>query len=564
MSTAASRILGNSAKRFGMAGSVLSQVANDNMVVANDNERSRFANDNDVSTFANDNHTTPAPVPPVVEQAPTENNGVQPTSSVVSSGTKGLLQQAISILEKIDHNLDDQLDVSKNIIKSLDPINKNGVSQLDVLDQLSDRLSHNPEKKTDDILESIQKTLEEQTSMSRQDRLTAKEDKLERSHALGSNNNRPIEQQSTPAKPEGSSMGSMIGMIAKGLGPALAAGMLPLLGGLGVAGAVGVGGATLYKHRDELSGIPDKVTDSIGEVVNQGKQKFRKFSGNAKKTKESLRKAAIASGITNKDELAQFMAQTQHESGNFSTLKESTYYKSAKQIRSTFGNAKKMSDAQLNRLVANPRALANAMYGNKNGNRGGNDGYNYRGRGHIQLTGRANYREIGKLIGVDLEKQPELMEVPEIAERATIAWWKKNVRRRMGNRSYRDTTAVTKIVNGGKNGLADRKVAFAQNSAEVATLPTSLVGDRSTMVTNQTRTTARRKVELAAKAGNASAIKALRESPSHHPAPIMYQGPAQVGGKVAPNKSTKVASNVPTPSPSHGSFDIAHNVYFKA
>jgi putative chitinase len=88
------------------------------------------------------------------------------------------------------------------------------------------------------------------------------------------------------------------------------------------------------------------------------------------------------------------------------------------------------------------------------GNRPGtDDGWTYRGRGPIQVTGRANYRECGESIGVDLLAAPELL-----AERATgcmsTAWyWRKHKLAALGG----DVRAVTLKINGGDNGLDDRR-----------------------------------------------------------------------------------------------------------
>jgi putative chitinase len=123
-------------------------------------------------------------------------------------------------------------------------------------------------------------------------------------------------------------------------------------------------------------------------------------------------------------ELAALMAQAGHESDTFNTLRE--------------------------------YASGSAYEGREDlGNTEVGDGKRYRGRGHIQLTGRANYRRAGEALGLDLENNPELVETdPSIAARVTIWFWKENVRSQAPD--FNDVERVTKVVNGGFNGLKHR------------------------------------------------------------------------------------------------------------
>jgi putative chitinase len=84
------------------------------------------------------------------------------------------------------------------------------------------------------------------------------------------------------------------------------------------------------------------------------------------------------------------------------------------------------------------------------------DGPRYRGRGWIQLTGRANYRAAGLDIGEDLETEPERAAEPEIAWRVAAWFW-----RTRGLADVTDLERVTRRINGGTNGLADRKARYA-------------------------------------------------------------------------------------------------------
>jgi len=94
------------------------------------------------------------------------------------------------------------------------------------------------------------------------------------------------------------------------------------------------------------------------------------------------------------------------------------------------------------------------------GNTHPGDGVRYKGRGYIQITGRSNYRTYGGYIGEDLENNPTLAEQPAIAAKVANEYWKHIVKPRVSN--FEDTRAVTKLINGGTNGLSDRESKFSQ------------------------------------------------------------------------------------------------------
>ena len=142
-----------------------------------------------------------------------------------------------------------------------------------------------------------------------------------------------------------------------------------------------------------------------------------------------LQNSLNESGITDPTEQAQFMAQMAHESMNFSKMKEMASG-SAYESRKSLGNTKL------------------------------GDGKKFKGRGFIQLTGRANYERYGKLVGEDLVKNPELAADPEIASKIAIAYWKDRVKPKV--KDFTDTKAVTKLINGGLNGLSSREKYFSE------------------------------------------------------------------------------------------------------
>lgn len=94
------------------------------------------------------------------------------------------------------------------------------------------------------------------------------------------------------------------------------------------------------------------------------------------------------------------------------------------------------------------------------GNTEKGDGWRYRGRGAIQLTGRANYRSAGEALGLALEAHPELVELPEVAFRAAAWFWRVNRINDLADAG--DLEAVTRRINGGLNGLEARRQLLEQ------------------------------------------------------------------------------------------------------
>ena len=122
--------------------------------------------------------------------------------------------------------------------------------------------------------------------------------------------------------------------------------------------------------------------------------------------------------------LAHFMAQLAHESGSFRYMEEI--------------------------------ASGAAYEGRKDlGNTAKGDGVRFKGRGPIQLTGRANYRTFGRRIGIDLERHPEVAAIPSIGLHTALEYWDVVGLNSLADRD--DLEGITRRINGGLNGLADRK-----------------------------------------------------------------------------------------------------------
>lgn len=193
-----------------------------------------------------------------------------------------------------------------------------------------------------------------------------------------------------------------------------------------------VGGLKL----DKLKGhIPDNVISQIPEVST-------KF------------------GIDTPLKLAHFLAQCGHESGGFRVVSENLNY-SAQGLKNIFP---KYFPGNLSESYArNPQKIANKVYGGRMGNgaESTGEGFKFRGRGYIQLTGKDNYTAFGKAINEDIVSNPDLISTKYPL--LSAAWFfSKNCLRKVVDESNVTVTNVTKCVNGGTIGLPDRLKHFKE------------------------------------------------------------------------------------------------------
>jgi putative chitinase len=160
--------------------------------------------------------------------------------------------------------------------------------------------------------------------------------------------------------------------------------------------------------------------------------------------------------ITSPQVLAHFLAQCAHESGNFRYTRENLNY-SADALLKTFPKYFSKDTAQS--VERKPELIANIVYSNRmgNGDKQSGDGWKYRGRGYIQLTGKSNYVAFGKYISVDLLNNPDLVasKYPLLS-----AAWYFEIRRLWDIAKSEDLENTVKLltlrINGGFNGLQDR------------------------------------------------------------------------------------------------------------
>ena len=150
---------------------------------------------------------------------------------------------------------------------------------------------------------------------------------------------------------------------------------------------------------------------------------------------------------------AAFMGQCGHESGNFKFVKENLNY-SAKALRATWPS-RFPDDETAAAFERQPEKIANKVYSGRMGNTEEGDGGKFIGRGLIQVTGRENYTHCGEALGIDLTANPELLEEPKYA--ALSAGWFWNKKNLNALADVKDYDTMTKRINGGTLGLADRK-----------------------------------------------------------------------------------------------------------
>ena len=169
-------------------------------------------------------------------------------------------------------------------------------------------------------------------------------------------------------------------------------------------------------------------------------------------------------GITSPRRIASFISQCAHESGDFRLLEENLNYKEETLLRvfpRYFGPGKQNAAE----YAKNPEKIANYVYMDKNrsangalGNTQEGDGWRFRGRGLKQVTGRSNYTTFGKAIGKTAEEVAEYLETKEGALVSALWFWQSRGLNEVADTG--DVAKVTKIINGGDIGLADRRKRY--------------------------------------------------------------------------------------------------------
>jgi putative chitinase len=225
-----------------------------------------------------------------------------------------------------------------------------------------------------------------------------------------------------------------------------------------------VGPSTWSKLMEESTTSSPSVITEPAPVANIGGLKLERLKGHIPDAViAQIPDTASKFEINTPLRLAHFLAQCGHESGGFKVTSENLNY-SAKGLMGIF--KKYFPTQQLaESYQRQPQKIANKVYASRmdNGNEASGDGFKFRGRGYIQLTGRANYTAFGKAINEDIANNPDVVS-GKYALLSAAWFWSKNGLNRLADGGANDTvvTSITKRVNGGTIGLADRIKHFKE------------------------------------------------------------------------------------------------------
>jgi putative chitinase len=225
-----------------------------------------------------------------------------------------------------------------------------------------------------------------------------------------------------------------------------------------------VGPSTWAKLMGEGVAPAPVVITEPAPVANVGGLKLEKLRGHIPDVViAQIPDTAAKFNINTPLRLAHFLAQCGHESGGFKVTQENLNY-SAKGLMGIF---KKYFPTQslAESYQRQPQKIANKVYASRmdNGSEASGDGYKFRGRGYIQLTGRANYTAFGKAINEDIANNPDVVS-GKYALLSAAWFWSKNGLNTLsdGGASDQVVTSITKRVNGGTIGLPDRIKHFKE------------------------------------------------------------------------------------------------------
>jgi predicted chitinase len=315
------------------------------------------------------------------------------------------------------------------------------------------------------------------------------------------------------------------------------------------------------KAKGAVSNAASGVGDSLkGFGASLGKA-YQAVKGNVKQVKDAALAALAKAGITNPTEQAMFMAQMDHESGGFKSLSENLNYR-AGTLSSLFGKYLTKAGVSAAQLAAGgPEAIANVIYGGRMGNTAQGDGFKYRGRGIIQLTGKDNYAKYGKMLGLDLVNNPDLASDPKVAAMIAVAYWKSRVSSSAAQSG--DVATVTRQINGGENGLGDRQAKFQQylQQAKSGQLnPSGQAGSATASTGSDSGASGIVKVSATSATGtpaatsNAPTTPAPKSTATSAGASVASTGTPMSGG-VTPTTTPSSSSSAPAASPSGSSMD---------
>lgn len=165
--------------------------------------------------------------------------------------------------------------------------------------------------------------------------------------------------------------------------------------------------------------------------------------------------------IDNPKRISMFLAQVGHESGGLRHRKENLNY-SAQGLNKIFPKYFIRAGRDANQYARNPEAIANVVYANRmgNGDEDSGEGFKFRGRGLIQLTGKTNYSAFAEFMDMDLDAVVDYLETEEGAAMSAGWFWDSRDLNKWADAG--DIVKCTRLINGGTIGLADRKKHYEE------------------------------------------------------------------------------------------------------
>ena len=233
-----------------------------------------------------------------------------------------------------------------------------------------------------------------------------------------------------------------------------------------------------------------------------------------------LRSSCEAHGIDTPLRVAHFLSQVLHESARMRAVEENLNYSADALLKVFKKYFPTRSSAEA--LARKPKRIASRVYAGRmgNGDEASGEGYRYRGRGLIQLTGKSNYRKFSDWIGQDVVPEPDLV-ASKFAVQSAVFYWTRNAINALAD--IDDVKRVTKKINGGFNGLADR-VELLDRTKELLKVDAEPVGlERATHTVKATKLNLRNRPET---------IPATRIGSLDQGAEVMKLADARVDGWV--------------------------------
>ena len=205
--------------------------------------------------------------------------------------------------------------------------------------------------------------------------------------------------------------------------------------------------------------------------------------------------------ITSKTRIAAFLSQTGHESLDYTIMSENLNY-SAKGLNTVFAKYFKNAGRDANLYARQPEKIANIVYANRlgNGDTASGDGWKYRGRGIIQLTGYSNYKAFADYIDKTVEETIQYVQTKEGALESAAWFWNSRNINKVADTG--DVVAVTRLINGGTHGLTDRTKRY-NNALKVLNSLNEVATEQNIIIKN--------KIPVVRQGSNGQAVSKIQE-----------------------------------------------------